>query len=117
MALLATALLAVSVDASALTLMQQRKTTTTQTKKKTTAKATARRHTSTVKKTRARKSAVKKKTTRKATRPTYSTAEIRGLQSKRSAMQKEIKKQEAALRANQANVKNGSTICSSSTAR
>lgn len=117
MALLATAMLAAPTDATALTLMQQRQHTTTQTKKKQAAKTHARRPASTKRKTTAKKATARKKTTKKAARPTYSTAEIRGLQSKRTAMQKEIKKQEAALRANQADVKNVSTTCSLSTAR
>ena len=98
-------MLVVPVDATALTLMQQRKTTSTQTRKKTTAKAPVRKTASTARKSTAKKSTARKATAKKSTRPTYSTAEIRGLQNKRSAMQKEIKKQEAALRANQADVK------------
>lgn len=80
---------------------QQRKTTaakktTTQRKKTTAAKK---------KTTQRKKTATKKKRGTKQNNAKYSTAEIRGLQSKRSGIQKEIKKQEAALRANKADVK------------
>ena len=79
---------------------------TTQVKKS----SAQRKHTSrkpAAKKKVARKPAARtsKKGARRSSKPDYTTAEIRGLQSKRSAMQKEIKKQEAALRANQADVK------------
>ena len=84
---------------------QQRKTTaakkTTTQRKKTT---TARKHATAAKKktTQRKKTATKKKKGTKQNNAKYSTAEIRGLQSKRSGIQKEIKKQEAALRANKA---------------
>lgn len=88
---------------------QQRKTTaakkTTSQRKKTT---TARKHaTAAKKKTTQRKKTdtKKKKRSTKQNNAKYSTAEIRGLQSKRSGIQKEIKKQEEALRANKADVK------------
>lgn len=87
---------------------QQRKTTaakkTTTQRKKTT---TARKHATAAKKktTQRKKTATKKKRSTKQNNAKYSTAEIRGLQSKRSGIQKEIKKQEAALRANKADVK------------
>lgn len=87
---------------------QQRKTTaakkTTTQRKKTT---TARKHATAAKKktTQRKKTATKKKRGTKQNNAKYSTAEIRGLQSKRSGIQKEIKKQEAALRANKADVK------------
>lgn len=86
---------------------QQRKTTaakkTTTQRKKTT---TARKHaTAAKKKTTQRKKTATKKRSTKQNNAKYSTAEIRGLQSKRSGIQKEIKKQEAALRANKADVK------------
>lgn len=86
---------------------QQRKTTaakkTTTQRKKTT---TARKHaTAAKKKTTQRKKTATKKRGTKQNNAKYSTAEIRGLQSKRSGIQKEIKKQEAALRANKADVK------------
>ena len=87
---------------------QQRKTTaakkpTTQRKKTTTARKHA---TAAIKKTPQRKKTdTKKKRSTKQNNAKYSTAEIRGLQSKRSGIQKEIKKQEEALRANKADVK------------
>ena len=86
---------------------QQRKTTaakkTTTQRKKTT---TARKHaTAAKKKTTQRKKTATKKRSTKQNNAKYSTAEIRGLQSKRSGIQKEIKKQEEALRANKADVK------------
>lgn len=89
--------------------LQQRKTTTA---KKTTAQrkktTTARKSATTAKKkttTQRKKTATKKKGGTKQNNAKYSTAEIRGLQSKRSGIQKEIRKQEAALRANKADVK------------
>lgn len=89
--------------------LQQRKTTTA---KKTTAQrkktTTARKSATTAKKkttTQRKKTATKKKGGAKQNNAKYSTAEIRGLQNKRSGIQKEIKKQEAALRANKADVK------------
>lgn len=87
---------------------QQRKTTaakkTTTQRKKTT---TARKHATAAKKktTQRKKTDTKKKRSAKQNNAKYSTAEIRGLQSKRSGIQKEIKKQEEALRANKADVK------------
>ena len=87
---------------------QQRKTTaakkTTTQRKKTT---TARKPTTAAKKktTQRKKTATKKKRSTKQNNAKYSTAEIRGLQSKRSGIQKEIRKQEEALRANRADVK------------
>ena len=87
---------------------QQRKTTaakkTTTQRKKTT---TARKHATAAKKktTQRKKTDTKKKRSTKQNNAKYSTAEIRGLQSKRSGIQKEIKKQEEALRANKADVK------------
>lgn len=86
---------------------QQRKTTaakktTTQRKKTTTARKPT---TAAKKKTTQRKRTATKKRSTKQNNAKYSTAEIRGLQSKRSGIQKEIKKQEAALRANKADVK------------
>ena len=87
---------------------QQRKTTaakkTTTQRKKTT---TARKHATAAKKktTQRKKTDTKKKRSTKQNNEKYSTAEIRGLQSKRSGIQKEIKKQEEALRANKADVK------------
>lgn len=86
---------------------QQRKTTaakkTTTQRKKTT---TARKHaTAAKKKTTQRKKTDTKKRSTKQNNAKYSTAEIRGLQSKCSGIQKEIKKQEEALRANKADVK------------
>lgn len=87
---------------------QQRKTTaakkTTTQRKKTT---TARKHATAAKKktTQRKKTATKKKRSAKQNNAKYSTAEIRGLQSKCSGIQKEIKKQEEALRANKADVK------------
>ena len=89
--------------------LQQRKTTTA---KKTTAQrkktTTARKSATTAKKkttTQRKKTATKKKGGTKQNNAKYSTAEIRGLQSKRSGIQKEIRKQEEALRANKADVK------------
>ena len=87
---------------------QQRKTTaakkTTTQRKKTT---TARKHATAAKKktTQRKKTDTKKKRRTKQNNAKYSTAEIRGLQSKCSGIQKEIKKQEEALRANKADVK------------
>lgn len=87
---------------------QQRKTTaakkTTSQRKKTT---TARKHATDAKKktTQRKKTDTKKKRSTKQNNAKYSTAEIRGLQSKCSGIQKEIKKQEEALRANKADVK------------
>lgn len=87
---------------------QQRKTTaakkTTTQRKKTT---TARKHATAAKKktTQRKKTDTKKKRSAKQNNAKYSTAEIRGLQSKCSGIQKEIKKQEEALRANKADVK------------
>lgn len=83
----------------------QRKTTTTA-KKRTTAK---KKKTTTTQR--------KKQGKAKQNNAKYSTAEIRGLQSKRSGIQKEIKKQEEALRLNKADVRNASTTCLYSTAR
>ncbi|MCI6106377.1 MAG: peptidoglycan DD-metalloendopeptidase family protein [Prevotella sp.] len=79
------------------------KKTTTQRKKTT----TARKHATAAKKktTQRKKTDTKKKRSTKQNNAKYSTAEIRGLQSKCSGIQKEIKKQEEALRANKADVK------------
>ncbi len=90
-------------------VMAQQKQTTA--KRKTT-QTTARKQTPARKQTTAKQTtkqsanknaASGKKTTQK--KPTYSTAEITGLQNQRSKIQKKIKEQEKALRANQANVK------------
>ena len=105
--LLAAALLASSTGTLMATETAQHKNTTVR-KSTTQHRGTAKKATphNTKKKTVAKKTARKKTTARRKTaKPNYSTDEIRGLQSKRSAMQKEIKKQEAALRANQADVK------------
>ena len=99
-ALAAALTLAAAPAAQAADSQQARKTATAQkTAKKPAAKKPA------AKKPAAKKTAAKgrKATAKKAA--VYTTEEIRGLQSKRSAVQKEIKKQEAALRANQADVK------------
>ena len=79
------------------TTSRQKRTTTTRT---TTRKPVAKR-TTTKKKTTATKSNAKKSTGK-----TYSNASIRGLQNQRADIQKKIKEQEKALRANQADVKN-----------
>ena len=79
--------------------VQQSRKTTTQKKlaaKKNSAKATAA--------AKNRKTSKNKKTTRKTPEQKYSTAEIRGLQSRQTGIQKEIKKQEEALRLNKADV-------------
>lgn len=80
--------------------------TSAQTKKKAKVTATAKGNRA-VKNTNARQSKknvqAKGKGKRKA--PVYSTAEIRGLQNQRSAVQKKIKEQERLLRANKADVK------------
>ena len=87
---------------------QQRKTTaakkTTTQRKKTT---TARKHATAAKKktTQRKKTDTKKKRSTKQNNAKYSTAEIRGLQSKCSGIQKEIKNKEEAMRANKADVK------------
>lgn len=80
--------------------------TSAQTKKKAKVTATAKGK-ATVKKTNARpnKKNVQAKGKGKRKAPVYSTAEIRGLQNQRSAVQKKIKEQEQLLRANKADVK------------
>ena len=82
-------------------MAQQKKTAT---KQKTTQQVTKKQAT---KSTTQKKQTTKKQTTKSTTqkKPTYSTAEITGLQNQRSKIQKKIKEQEQALRANQANVK------------
>ena len=84
------------------TTSSQKRTTTTRTanKRPTTRKPVAKR-TTTKEKTTAAKSNAKKSTGK-----TYSNASIRGLQNQRADIQKKIKEQEKALRANQADVKN-----------
>ena len=87
------------VMAQAKKTTQTRKSSTqshTAAKKNTARKPVARKHTA--KTTQRSNTKTGRKGTKKSTKPNYSTEEIRGLQSKRSAMQKEIKKQEAALR-------------------
>ena len=80
----------------------QKRTTTTRTaNKRTTARKPVAKRTTTKKKTTAAKSNAKKSTGK-----TYSNASIRGLQNQRADIQKKIKEQEKALRANQADVKN-----------
>ena len=102
---LAAATLAAATPPLAAEPQQRKKTATTTQKKATTAKKAAQqtRRTATAKKKTAQASSRKK--VQKGKKPDYTTDEIRGLRSKQSAMQKEIKKQEAALRANQADVK------------
>lgn len=80
--------------------------TSAQTKKKAKVTATAKGKT-TVKKTNARSNKKNAQTKNRGKRkaPVYSTAEIRGLQNQRSAVQKKIKEQEQLLRANKADVK------------
>lgn len=78
-------------------VQQSRKTT----QKKVAAKKNAAKTTAA---TKSRKASKNKKTTRKTPEQKYSTAEIRGLQSRQSGIQKEIKKQEEALRLNKADV-------------
>ena len=80
--------------------------TSAQTKKKAKITATAKGNKA-VKKTNARqnKKNVQSKGKGKRKAPVYSTAEIRGLQNQRSAVQKKIKEQERLLRANKADVK------------
>ncbi|WP_333578655.1 peptidoglycan DD-metalloendopeptidase family protein [Leyella stercorea] len=103
--LIATLLIAATPNmATSADAQQQKRTTTakkhtTQRKTTTTAKKkiTAKKKTTTTQR--------KKRGKAKQNNAKYSTAEIRGLQSKRSGIQKEIKKQEAALRANRADVK------------
>ena len=80
----------------------QKRTTTTRTaNKRTTTRKPVAKRTTTKKKTTAAKSNAKKSTGK-----TYSNASIRGLQNQRADIQKKIKEQEKALRANQADVKN-----------
>ena len=95
--------LALPCTANGVNAEQQQRKTTAAAKKKT----TQRKKTTAAKKktTQRKKTATKKKKGTKQNNAKYSTAEIRGLQSKRSGIQKEIKKQEAALRANKADVK------------
>lgn len=95
--------LALPCTANGVNAEQQQRKTTAAAKKKT----TQRKKTTAAKKktTQRKKTATKKKRGTKQNNAKYSTAEIRGLQSKRSGIQKEIKKQEAALRANKADVK------------
>ncbi len=80
-----------------------------QTRKKTAAKTSvsqsARTKGQTKKNTAKNKTATKKKSTKKGDAQTYSTAEIRGLQQQKSNLQRQIRQQEQALRANQADVK------------
>ena len=80
---------------------QKRTTTTRTTNKRTTTRKPVAKRTTTKKKTTAAKSKAKKSTGK-----TYSNASIRGLQNQRADIQKKIKEQEKALRANQADVKN-----------
>ena len=80
---------------------QQRKTTTA---KRTSTQQKQKRTTSTAKNSK-KNTRKTQKNTKKTNTTKYSTEEIRGLQSKRSGIQKEIKKQEEALRANKADVK------------
>lgn len=80
---------------------QKRTTTTRTTNKRTTTRKPVAKRTTTKKKTTAAKSNAKKSTGK-----TYSNASIRGLQNQRADIQKKIKEQEKALRANQADVKN-----------
>ena len=80
---------------------QKRTTTTRTTNKRTTTSKPVAKRTTTKKKTTAAKSKAKKSTGK-----TYSNASIRGLQNQRADIQKKIKEQEKALRANQADVKN-----------
>ncbi len=80
-----------------------------QTRKKTAAKTSvsqsARTKGQAKKNTAKNKTATKKKSTKKGDAQTYSTAEIRGLQQQKSNLQRQIRQQEQALRANQADVK------------
>lgn len=101
--LLAATLAIGSTDAAFAADNQQRKTTTTKKastqRKKTT--TSSRKNTKTTTRTKGKT----KKGNSKGNAAKYSTEEIRGLQSKRSGIQKEIRKQEEALRANKADVK------------
>ena len=103
---LAAATLAAATPSLAAEPQQRKKTATTTQKKATTTKKAAQqtRRTATAKKKKTAQASSRKKA-QKGKKPDYTTDEIRGLRSKQSAMQKEIKKQEAALRANQADVK------------
>ena len=110
--LLTALLIAATPDMAADAYAQQQKRTTatkkstTQRKKSTTTKATTtKKPTTQSKKQSTKKQNTKKQGTKKQGTAKYSTEEIRGLQSKRSGIQKEIKKQEEALRQNKADVK------------
>ena len=116
-ALLITSLLVVSLPAQKKTTQtrrpattQTRKSATTQTRKSATTQTRKSATTQTRKSTTQRKQ-TKAKTTKsktqkpKAQKPEYTNEAIKGLQGKRSEIQKNIKKQESALRANQADVK------------
>ena len=80
----------------------QRKTTTT----RTVAKKPAARKPVAKKTTAKKKTTTTKSNATKSAGKTYSNASIRGLQNQRADIQKKIKEQEKALRANQADVKN-----------
>ena len=110
--LLTALLIAATPDMAADAYAQQQKRTTatkkstTQRKKATTTKKpTTQSKKQSTKKQNTKKQNTKKQNTKKQGTAKYSTEEIRGLQSKRSGIQKEIKKQEEALRQNKADVK------------
>lgn len=88
----------------AMPIYAQQKKTSTSNKRPSTTKTT-KRSSSTAKKT-TKQTAASTKNSKAAAQRTYSNASIRGLQSQRADIQKKIKEQEKALRANQADVKN-----------
>ena len=81
--------LASTMSAQTKRTTQTKKTTTTATRKKSSSKTSSR---------------SKKKTTATKKTAQYSNASIKGLQSKRSTLQKEIRQQEKALRNNKSDV-------------
>ena len=97
--------------AALLALTVPAQTRRTASKPKATARTQSRKSAATKRKTTAAKKPAARKTTRNKTKgknnnvAKYSTSEIRGLESKKSKLQKEIRQQEQKLRANQADVK------------
>lgn len=97
--------------AALLALTVPAQTRRTASKPKAAARTQSRKPAATKGKTAAAKKPAARKTTRKKTKgksnnvAKYSTSEIRGLESKKSKLQKEIRQQEQKLRANQADVK------------
>ena len=85
------------------TTTTQRKTTTTQRRTTTTQRKATTQKKTTTKQTTQKKATQKGKQT--SAQPTYTNANIKNLQSQRQQIQKQIRQQEQALKANQADVK------------